>query len=41
MSKDELQNVFRNSISFKHSKEIKEENRDVDEIIRDLRVLMN
>ena len=41
MSKDELQNVFRNSISFKDSKEIKEENRDVDEIIRDLRVLMN
>ena len=39
MSQDELQNDFKNSKSFKDSKEIREENQDDDEIIRDLRFL--
>ena len=39
MSKDELQNAFKNSKPFKNSKEIKKENQDDDEILRDLRVL--
>ena len=39
MSEDELQNAFKNSKPFKDSKEIKEENQDDDEIIRDLRFL--
>ena len=39
MSEDELQNDFKNSKPFKDSKEIREENQDDDEIIRDLRFL--
>ena len=39
MSKDELQNAFKYSKPFKDSKEIKTENQDDDEIIRDLRFL--
>ena len=39
MSEDETQNVLKNSKPFKDSKEIKQENQDDDEIIRDLRVL--
>ena len=39
MSTDELLNAFENSKPFKDSKEIKKENQDDDEIIRDLRIL--
>ena len=39
MSEDELQNAFKNSKPFKDSKEIKKENQDYYEIIRDLRFL--
>ena len=39
MSDDELLNAFKNSKPFKDSKEIKKENLDDDEIIRDLRFL--
>ena len=39
MSKDKLQNAFKNSKPFKDSKEIKKENLDDHEIIRDLRFL--
>ena len=39
MSEDELQNAFKNSKPFKDSTEIKKQNQDDDEIIRDLRFL--
>ena len=43
-SEDELLNAFKNSKPFKDSKEIREENQDDDEILRDLnqkKIIMN